>query len=784
MGEPDAGALSGVRVLDVTDERGAFATRLLADLGADVIRVEAPDGGRLRALAPFVAGASVQHLYHDAGKRSVVIDRDTDDGAKRFVALVGTADAIVETERLGHDALLAANPAIVHATITPFGLGDPRTAWKGNDLIATAAGGLAWVCGKPGDPPNQPGADQGAKMTGLATAFGVLAALHGGVAGVHLDISMQVASAMATVQTSNPHNWAWRKTIPKRPGLTAVHQASDGQWVTLMVRPDRLDVFLAWCKEDGVEVPDDKHELDDAFGGTAKLALLIRDLVARYPRDEFYAKAWGLDLLGLPVNTLPDLDRCDHLQETGAFVPVDLGGDAGTLRFPKSPLGEAAVPLRRAPRLGEHTADVFAEGRRPRLAAPSGRDLAHALEGIRVVDFCWVLAGPLGTRLLANFGAEVIRVEAGERSYTEVYPRGVRDPDVGAFHNTVNTHKRSITIDPRTPQGRELLLELIATSDVVTNNYRPGSFEAMGFGYEVLRAHNPGIISIHMPGCGRSGPWRDRGSFGNMIAAASGLSFLTGFPGRSPRGLGVAHPDFTGPYLLAMTAVAAVRRRAQRGGFGEELEVNQLTGTLALIGAEWLEYDATGTPPPMRANRDANWCPHGVYPSQGEDEWVALAVAADDVPAWGALCAVLGRPDLVDDGRFADHASRKANEEELDRIVGAWTRERDKWSAADELQAAGVAAAPVEHLADAMDADPALSRWVERVRHPAHPDVEVPVPGEAIQEAGAYRYLQPAPSIGADNDDVLGGILGCTAEKIEDLRASGVVWTPSRTTKE
>lgn len=762
------GVLAGIRVVDLTDETGAFATRLLADLGAEVVRVEPPEGSRLRSRAP-----RYRQLYLDAGKRSVVLDRTSPDGAAAFARLLASAGAVVETERLDPDEVRAAHPGIVHVTITPFGLDGPWTHWRGNDLIASAASGLAWVCGKPGDPPNQPGGDQAANMTGLVAACGTVFALHAGVA-THLDISMQTAAAMSTVQTSSPHHLFWYGTVPKRPGLTAVHQCSDGQWATVMVRPDRLAAFLSWCDELGIEVHDDPKLLRHPVKGVIPLARLIRQVAARYTRDELYEQVWGRGMLGLPVHTLPDLDRNEHLQAIGTFVDVEQA-DGSVARFPRSPLHHVAVPLRRAPALGENAevVDVAAAvvGTAPPANGTHGTGLLGALAGVRVVDFCWVLAGPYGTRLLANFGAEVIRVEPGGGRADDAFPIGRVAAELGTTHNSVNTHKRSVTIDPTTARGRELLLDVIAQADIVTNNYRPGAFEEMGFGYEVLRARNPGIISIHMPGCGREGPWRDRGSYGNMVAAASGVSWLTGFPGRSPRGMGVAYPDFTGPYLLAMTAVAALRRRAVTG-VGEELEVNQLTGAIALIGTEWLEYDATGVPPPMRANRDPAWCPHGIYPAAGDDEWVAIA--GDGDRDWRALAACAGFDP--GDARFATHADRKAHEDELDSMIGGWTAGFDKYDLAERVQQAGVAAAPVVNVRDAVERDPYLSRWIERVRQPTHPDVEIPIPGEAIQEAGRHRTLRPAPLVGADNDYVLTELLGLDAETVDNLYANGAIW--------
>ena len=285
-----------------------------------------------------------------------------------------------------------------------------------------------------------------------------------------------------------------------------------------------------------------------------------------------------------------------------------------------------------------------------------------ALSGIRVVDFCWVLAGPLGTRILANFGAEVIRVESRARPdgvRQAVGPDGAPNPNLGNLFNDVNTGKRSLTVDLRSERGRELVRRLIATSDVVTNNYRPGALERMGFGYEELRALKPDIILLNMPGTHRLGPWRPRSTMGNIVMAASGFNQLTGFPGRRPRGLGVAYPDFTSPYLMATTILAALRER-DRSGSGQELDLSQLSGMIALLGVEWMHYRATSVQPPRRANRDPNYCPHAPYPTRGEDEWCAIAVETDS--QWAALCALMGQPQLAETPRFASHEARKAHE--------------------------------------------------------------------------------------------------------------------------
>ena len=399
----------------------------------------------------------------------------------------------------------------------------------------------------------------------------------------------------------------------------------------------------------------------------------------------------------------------------------------------------------------------------------------RALEGVRVIDFCWVLAGPFGTRILANFGAEVIRVESSRRPDSvrgAPGPDGKIDPDLGGLFNDANTGKRSVAVDLQKERGRELVRRLIAKADVVTNNYRPGALERMGFGYEVLVELRPDIILLNMPGTHRNGPWSPRTTMGNVVMGASGFNHLMGFPGQRPRGLGVAYPDFTSPYLLATTVLAALRER-ERSGRGQELDLSQLGATISLLGVEWMQYRATGRQPPRRANRDPNYCPHGVYPARGEDEWCAIAVERD--AEWSTLCSLMGRPALVADPRFAGHEARKAHEDEVDAILARWTREQDRWELAELLQRNGIAAAPVEHLRDTFERDPELRHHYQAVRQPSAPDVEIPIDGEAIRFVGVEHALERAPMLGEHNEPVLCNVVGLAREELDQLVLDGVL---------
>ncbi|MFU8816956.1 MAG: CaiB/BaiF CoA transferase family protein [Pseudomonadales bacterium] len=794
-------ALEGVRVLEITDRSAALAGRVLADLGAEVILVEPPGGAAVRHQAPFLAGTagaerSFAHLYLNTNKRSVVLDLDAPGDRARFIDLLATADVLLETLRPGrltalgldHAALRAANPRLVQCSVTAFGLFTPWRQRKANDLVAGAAGGLIQVSGSPGGIPMQGAAHPSYIMAGLAAASAITIALHqrdfsaSGGAGVHIDLSLQEATALAVMQTAWPAQWAWQQRIPARPGLSAALACRDGKYVSLLVRPDRFREFLAWADEAGVAhamTPDDWPLARlDAPRKNNPVAALTLQLAEALTRDQFVAGALKADIICLPVLDFPDLEREIQYQQNDQFLEVEheaLGVNLGYVRSPVDAMADG-VEFRRAPLLGEDQALLENLPARTPQAPPPVTSPApsQALSGLRVVDFGWVLAGPIGTRLLASFGAEVIRVESSGKPDSmrgQAGPDGQPHPDLGGLFNSVNAGKKSLTVDLGKAAGIALVKDLIATADIVVNNFRPGVMERMGLGYGALREVKPDVILLNLPGAHRNGPWARHPSTGNILMAASGFNMLTGFPGERPRGIGVAYPDFTSPHLLVATILAAVRQRAATGT-GQELHLTQLSSMLALLGCEWMEYKASGRQPPRNANRSPNYCPHGIYPATHAtdthlDAWVAIA--AENDAEWVSLCQVMARPELAADPRFATHGARKANEDALDALLGEWTKSRDKWAIAAQLQQAGIAAAPVEHLRDMLENDPQLPDHYQVVRQPEAPDVDIVIDREAARWVGHELVLERAPTEGEHNVHVVQEILGRSDEEFARL---------------
>ena len=589
---------------------------------------------------------------------------------------------------------------------------------------------------------------------------------------------------MAAMQTATPSHWAWHGRIPRRPGLSQALRCADGGYVGHLIRPDRFDDFLAWAERVGID-----HGMTSDDWSWARLDAPRKDnpvaattlaLAAALGRDEFAAGAIEADLVCLPVLGFDDLEHTEQYVANEQFFDVHhpaLGRDLGFVRSPVDGM-PTSVTVRPAPALGQDQA--LLDGLVSTTPAPTSPPLdpASALAGLRVVDFTWVLAGPLGTRILASFGAEVIRIESSTKPdsmRSQIGPDGVPDADLGGLHNSVNVGKKSVALDLTDPRGMAIAKELIATADVVVNNFRPGAMERMGLGHDVLCALKPDIISVNVPGAHRTGPWAGRPTMGNILMAASGFNMLTGFPGERPRGIGVAYPDFTAPHLTVAMVMAALRER-DRTGDAQQLNVTQLSGMVSLLGAEWLHYKATGVVPQRRANRDVDHCPHGVFRAlsseHSDDEWVAIVVANER--EWAALAAEMGG-GIDADPRFASHALRKQHEDELDALLEAWTATQDKWELAVRLQTLGVAAAPVEHLADTFERDPQLRHHYQTVHQPVRPDLDVPIDREPARWVGCDHPLRRSPSVGEHNQHVICDVLGHTEDEYVELLLADVL---------
>lgn len=414
------------------------------------------------------------------------------------------------------------------------------------------------------------------------------------------------------------------------------------------------------------------------------------------------------------------------------------------------------------------------------------------LAGIRVADFCWMGVGSMATRFLADFGAEVVKIENRQRIDTPrrlpIYKGEVRafgeevtnpDPDKGGLHNNYSRNKLGITVNMKTPEGRDIVDRLIAASSVVTENFAPGVMERWGLTYDRLNALSPDVIFARMSGFGHSGPYHDFRSYGPVVQAASGLSFVSGLPGREPSGWGFSYMDNQAAYYNSAALLMAIYQR-NRTGRGTEIDVSAVEAGVHLMGPIMLEVAANGRrtreeafPTGNRIEHPAA-APHAVYPTATTDRWLAIAVL--DEGEWLALLEVAGLPGLGSDERFATMAARRANMAALDREIAAWTRTQDPLEAMVALQAAGVRAAAVQDPRDLNEHDPQLAA------RGIFFEMDHPVIGVARFEGEPMLFSRTAadnwrsaPLLGEDNLHVYRGMLGMTDDEIADYAERGII---------
>lgn len=398
------------------------------------------------------------------------------------------------------------------------------------------------------------------------------------------------------------------------------------------------------------------------------------------------------------------------------------------------------------------------------------------LSGVRISDFTWVWAGPFATLQLAHLGAEVIRIETQQRiCVTRRIPpfaEGQGGVNRSGYYNQYNQGKQSVTLNLKMPEALDIAKQLVATSDVVAENFASGVMDKMGLGYEVLRQIKPDIIMISMSGYGAVGPESPYVSYGPAQAPLSGLSSLTGFPGFPPMHVGFSYGDPNGGLHGAFAVLAALMHRA-RTGEGQYIDLSQWETSIAIIGEGMMAQVMNGETPPRIGNRDPLMAPHGLFRCQGEDRWVSIVVANEE--EWHRFCQGIGRPALANDPQFATVTQRKANEEALETLIAEWTSTLTAEEVTRRLQAVGVAAFPAmmnKELAD----DPHLHSRGFFVEQP-HPEVGVRrhagVPWVFSDTPCPVR--RPAPCLGQDTEEVMQRVLGYSAEDVAALKARGVL---------
>lgn len=817
-----AGFLSPYRVLDLTDHRGLLAGRIFAQLGADVVQVEPPSGSNGRRLGPFAPdGRSLHWAAYAAGKRSVALDPRNADDAETLRALVAQADFVLESRAPGEPARLSPeeiaeiNPRAIHALITPFGEDGPKADWAATDLTLWASGGPLLPTALVGGTPTRVSVPQAWNFAAADAVSGALTAHFARLAdgrGQRVVTSVQRSATQATLSLTladavghpdfslRPRYTGKKKPVDMsgsgartqrskwraREGLLEIHLAigpATGRFT---------NAFMALMKERGAlserfadwDWSTLHHRIMNDEVSDADLEVLraeVAAFLATMGKEEAVELAIERKLLLAPVATVKDLVESPHETARGFFRNVADGQGRETLLPGPFALTDAPgfAEERPAPELDADAAAVRADWLGAAPAAPAAEaapaDPARPLAGLKVLDLAWVVAGPMIGRNLADFGAEVVRVESAKRLETArnmgPYYGAVQDPQRSALFANCNAGKLGLTLDLAQEAAREVVRDLARRADVVLESFAPGQMARWGLDYDSLRAENPSLIMLSTSLMGQSGPWRRMAGFGNIGAAMAGYQGLVGPREGLPVGPYGPYTDYVGP-RYGLTALLAALDHRRRTGAGCWLDVSQAEAGMQMLAPAIADYAASGRIAKAEGNRDPAMAPHGVFPCltpEGADpRWVAIA-CRDDAD-WRALAAEMGRPELAE--AHPDLAARQAAEDALEAAIAAWTEGLSPEAAQERLQARGVPA----HLAASptdLSHDPQIAAQGHFL---ALPD---PVLGEQLVERCRFDLSRSpadpprsAPGFGRDRDAVLQGILGYDAARIAALEAA------------
>jgi crotonobetainyl-CoA:carnitine CoA-transferase CaiB-like acyl-CoA transferase len=775
-------ALDGYTVVEVTTGvAGAYATKLFADAGADVIVVEPVEGSPLRRTTrsgPLPEGDPDGPLWRwlAAGKRCVVGDL-TEPAVRQ---LVRSAHVVVADLPVGplEDAGLLPEPGNVVVTISPYGRG-PLEGTPGNDFTAQAVSGSIGGRGRPDREPLYAAGRLSELAAGVFAAPAALAAarhlLRTGV-GTHIDVSGAEAIMIAT----NLYQDLMYRLIGGVPGVPGrvimfpgIEATADG-WIG-------LNTNSAQKLEDLITLVGRADLLGDTDvrSDPVRKAEYERSLVAwllEHTTADVLERATELRIPAAPIGNGELLPGLSHLAQRGVFVHEPYG-----LTAPRPPYaidGRRPGARQRALTRAERTAPAAPVDTARRADPETARTGDLPLAGLKVLDATAWWAGPSSTQLLAGLGADVVHVESiqvidGMRPAAAL-PFASLDEwwERSCFFLSINTNKRGITLDLGSARGRELFLGLVAWADVMVENYTPRVFENWDLGWERLKQVNPRLVMCRMPAFGLDGPWRDRVGFAQTMEQLSGLSWATGYrdgPPVMPNGpcdpLGGMHAAF---------AILTALEQRDTTGVGCMIEAPLVESALNLAAEEILECSAFGRIGERLGNRSRERVPQGVYLCEGDEQWIALSVEDEQ---WPALVDLLGTPLWAQEPALSTAGGRFLSHDLLDQHLADWFRSQRRDDIVDRLRAAGVAAAPVVDNRDVVTQPVVEARgFAEWCDHPVVG--RVPVTTLPFRWSGIDRWIRsPAPTLGQHNHEVLSSILGLDDEEIDRLEAQQVIGT-------
>jgi len=820
------GALDGIRILDLTDERGIYGVKLLADLGADVVRPEPPEGDKLRARGPFTEGGeSLWHAYFATSRRFVTLDLENPDSLSSLRLLVANADIVITCQeafavaQADLEAACEARPELVVVDVSSFGNEGPWKDFLAPDLIAGSLGGAVATTGDADTEPLKSFGELNFMVSGAYAAIAALSgwlAMRSGGGGQRVGVSVHesIVSCLEHVLM-----WYWYEDllahaqgpVLKRQGgmhwsnAYEVMNASNG---SIMVTPTPdVESQLFWLVEEDVQedLIDPKYlEPENRVLLVTRMMEILRKWVAGKDVEALFFEAqerhspygWVLPVERLAVN--PQLEARNWWADVN-IADTTLRGPGAPYCFSDtpwrvsldSPPGEQALGADRV----LAAAGWQDEGKRreaakatAQTAEPGKSSKRRPLDGLRVLDFTHVLAGPFATRILSDMGADVIKVNSVSRAEAANSPNH-------PYYVMWNRGKRAIALNMSDPQTRPIARDLALKADVVIDNFSVGVLDRWGIGFESVSRENKGVVYIQMSGMGEGGPWSKFVTYAPTIHALCGLTQLTGVPGREDIGIGFSYNDHQAG-LHAVVAILSALAARDRTGRGQRIDLSQFETGVNFLGPailDWFANENAARPTGNVLPYDLA-APHGVYPcvvdgcagddwradkthtkvATADEHWVAIACMTDD--HWTRLTELLGKPDWCIDQSLRTAAGRVAKRQEIDQHLRAWTSTQEAYAVMNLCQAAGVPAGVVQSGKDLLESDPMLA-----ANNFAQPiDELAPDVGQTFADRLPLHFssmpcdhYSRVRTVGEDNASVLGDWLGMTADDVQAAEADG-----------
>jgi len=793
----DSLPLSGIRVIDLADEKGELAGRVLADFGAEVVRVEGPDGARSRRLPPFKDDRSLYFATRNANKLGLRLDLDVEADRDRLLDLLARADVFIESETPGRMADRGLDPAklserfphLIVLSISDFGQTGPYRDWVATDSTLAAIGGMQAKAGTADREPLFPPGAMAYDVGGVMAAHAALVALYQREEtgfGQTIDLSILEAVAGQT-------DWAFangsmieakgQDSTTIRDGSGPVYKiiACKTGFVRLVIMAPRQWHALREWLGDPEYLRDPKY---DSFIGRIAIAdaleVVVGDLFATMPHEEVAAEAQRRGIVCTPVLTPGEVLKNEHFTSRATFVEGEYApGEVGPFASGFFELDGERIGYRsRPPEPNEHAGEIESKRWVDARTAPDGVRPTPSLPfaGLRVLDFGIGGVGVEAARLFADYGADVIKIES--RTYPD-FIRVVMSTEMSASFASSSRTKRGFGVNVKTDEGRAFIHQLVREADVVTENGSTGMMQSLGLGYEELKALNPRIVMASSQLLGNHGAWADWIGYGPSTQPIGGLVHLWDYARdadedaeRPPAGSTSIFPDHFAGRLLSMTALAALIRRG-RTGEGGHAAVAQAEAVVNILGDLMLSEGVSPGSARPRGNRRERGAPWGTYPCEGVEQWVAITIRDDK--DWSKLCAAMGQPEWASDENYANAEGRFAAQDAIDERLREWTQGQTAQIVTTTLQMFGVPAAPMyaarEQLRDPHFQARGYGHWVDQQ------DLGwIAFEGSAFRASGMPDIaVWQAPLVGEHTREIAHDLLGLDDDEIEARIAEGIL---------